>query len=508
MKKLTALTLALMMILGIFTAVSAENLEPVTLKMWFHGSNVTDDKAVMEKVNEYLGEKINATLQPIWGTWGDFDTNVVTALTAMDDVDMYFTCSWSANDYAGYATDGYYARLDDPENNLIEKAGSEVWALLPQVLTDGAVIKDAASGTGVYAVPGYKDIAIQNTWDVNVGLLTKYGYTLEDVENTDYYGFGDMLAKVKAGEGADFYPLCIEPVVLERMVNNSIVVTGDSGAINVMSYYIDPVDPSNEGPYGNQIFNKFATPEFKKFAEKTREYYLAGFIDPAMTNTGTSNDARQAAQLAGKYLIGTQSYSYGYETAASAARGIEVAFVPTTPPYVDTTSSQGAMFAISSVSKNPERAMMFLNLLNTDPYLMTLLNYGIEGVHYDLTAEGLVKFNPEARSTYQPWTNGVGNITLLPPLEGQSTDFVEDFKAYYGAAKSTPVLGFIFNQEAVESEMGAIANVSAEYAFALMSGAADPAEKLDEFIKSMNGAGIQKVIDEANMQLQDFLASK
>ncbi|NLA54111.1 MAG: ABC transporter substrate-binding protein, partial [Clostridiales bacterium] len=306
----------------------------------------------------------------------------------------------------------------------------------------------------------------------------------------------------------DFYPLCIEPVVLERMVNNSIVVTGDSGAINVMSYYIDPADPSNEGPYGNQIFNKFATPEFKKFAEKTREYYLAGFIDPAMTNTGTSNDARQAAQLAGKYLIGTQSYSYGYETAASAARGIEVAFVPTTPPYVDTTSSQGAMFAISSVSKNPERAMMFLNLLNTDPYLMTLLNYGIEGVHYDLTAEGLVKFNPEARSTYQPWTNGVGNITLLPPLEGQSTDFVEDFKAYYGAAKSTPVLGFVFNLEDVESEMGAIANVSAEYAFALMSGAADPAEKLDEFIKSMNGAGIQKVIDEANMQLQDFLASK
>ncbi len=56
--------------------------------------------------------------------------------------------------------------------------------------------------------------------------------------------------------------------------------------------------------------------------------------------------------------------------------------------------------------------------------------------------------------------------------------------------------------------MGAIANVSAEYAFALMSGAADPAEKLDEFITSMNGAGIQKVIDEANMQIQDFLASK
>ena len=508
MKKLVALTLALMMALGIFTAVSAEALEPVTLKMWFHGSNVTDDKAVMEKVNEYLGEKINVTLQPIWGTWGDFNTNVVTALTAGDDVDMYFTCSWSANDYASYATDGYYARLDDPDNNLIEEVGSELWALLPKVLTDGAVIKDAASGTGIYAVPGYKDIAIQNTWDVNVDLLTKYGYTLDDVKNTDYYGFGEMLSKVKDGEGADFYPLYIEPVVLERMVNDTIVITGDSGTIKVLSYFIDPVNPSEEGPYGNQIFNKFATPEFKKFAEKTREYYLAGFIDPAMTNTGTSNDARQATQLAARYLIGTQSYAYGYETQASDARGIEVTFVPTTPAYVDTTSSQGAMFAVSSTSKHPERAMMFLNLLNTDPYLMTLLNYGIEGVHYDLTAEGLVKFNSEARSTYQPWTNGMGNITLLPPLDGQSPTFVEDFKEYYGAAQSVPILGFIFNQESVESELGAIANVSAEYAFALMSGVADPAEKLDEFLNALDSAGMQKVVDEANAQLQDFLEAK
>ena len=508
MKKLLALTLAIMMALGIFTAVSAEALEPVTLKMWFHGSNVTDDKAVMEKVNEYLGEKINVTLQPIWGTWGDFDTNVVTALAAGDDVDLYFTSSWSANDYARYAKDGYYARLDDPDNNLIEKYGSELWALLPKVLTDGALIKDAASGTGIYAVPGYKDIATQTTWDVNVDLLTKYGYTVDDVKNTDYYGFGEMLAKVKAGEGDDFYPLAIEPVVLERMVAYTIAITGDTGTINVLSYYIDPVNPSNETTYGNEIFNKFATPEFKKFADQTREYYLAGFIDPAMTNTGTSNDARQAAQLAARYLIGTQSYAYGYETQASAARGIEVAMVPSGAPYVDTTSSQGAMFAVSSTSKNADRAIMLLNLLNTDPYLMTLMNFGIEGVHYDLTAEGLVKFNPEARSTYQPWTNGMGNVTLLPPLDGQSPNFVEDFKEYYGAAESVPILGFIFNQEPVESELGAIANVSAEYAFALMSGAADPDEKLGEFLNALDGAGMQKVVDEANAQLQDFVEAK
>lgn len=82
--------------------------------------------------------------------------------------------------------------------------------------------------------------------------------------------------------------------------------------------------------------------------------------------------------MTGEYLIGTQSYALGYELQASDERKIEVKMVPCTEPYVDTTSSQGAMMAISTASKNPERAMMFLNLLNTDSYLMTMLNYGIE----------------------------------------------------------------------------------------------------------------------------------
>ena len=120
--------------------------------------------------------------------------------------------------------------------------------------------------------------------------------------------------------------------------------------------------------------NKFETSEYKKFVEKTREYFLAGYIDPAMGNPSQANDTRTAKQLTGEYLIGTQSYALGYEVQVTKERGFEVAMVPCTPEYVDTTSSQGAMMAISTSSKNPERAMMFLNLLNTDPCLSFFRN--------------------------------------------------------------------------------------------------------------------------------------
>lgn len=482
-----------------------EGLDPVTIKMYFHGSNVSDDTAVVAAINDYLKDKINVTFEPVWGTWGDFDTNAVLALQGGDDIDIYFTCSWSADEYNKFARDGYWVRLDNPENNLIEKYASDLWSTLPSVLTQGAAI-NGSDGYGVYAVPGYKDIATQNCWDVNVPLLEKYGYTVDDIKNTDYYGFGEILETVKKGEGDDFYPLLVEGAVLERMATNSIIVTGDSGTGNFMSYYLDPKDVSKPGSVGVNIVNKFATDEYKKFAEKTREYFLAGYIDPGCANPNQANDLRSQKQLSGEYLIGTQSYALGYELQASQERGFEVAMVPCTDAYVDTTSSQGAMMAISTASKNPERAMMFLNLLNTDPTLMMMVNYGLEGTHYNLE-NGLVKFT-DVRGTYQPWTNGVGNVTLLTPTVDQGADFWDGFKAYYGAAKEIPLLGFSFNGENSETAMGAVANVVAEYMLPLNTGAVDPAEKLPEFLEKLEASGINTVLDDANGQLQAFMAAK
>lgn len=480
--------------------------EHVTLTWYLHGSNVKDDTAVLEKVNEYLKEKINASLKPIWGTWGDFDENVVLSLQGSDDVDIYFTCSWSPNEYIKFARDGYWVQLDDPENNLIEKYAKETWAMLPDVLTQGAKI-NGINGIGVYAIPGNKDYATQNCWDVNVTLLEKYGYTIKDIEDTDFYGFGDILETVKAGEGKDFYPLLIEGAVLERMVTNSIIVTGDSGVANMLSYYINPEDVSATPATGNVIQNKFATEEYKKFVEKVREYYEAGYIDPAMANKQQANDVRKQKQLEAAYLIGTQSYSRGYELEASAERKIDVAMVPCTPAYVDTTSTHGAMMAVSSVSKNPERAVMFLNLLNTDPYLMTLLEYGVEGVHYEINENGHIAFTEES-ANYKPWINGMGNVTQLPVTEEQGDDnFWQEFKDYYAAAGALPILGYSFNPTPVENEFAALANICDQYALALSTGFVDPATELPAFLQKLEDNGMQKVIDEANVQLNDYLSN-
>ena len=498
MKKFLSLILTLALVLSVCSFAAADDLPTITIM--FHGSNVTDDSAVLEKVNEYIADKVGAKLEVIWGTWGDFDEKAVNALTSGDkDVDMVFTCSWSSDEYNSYAKKGYFLKLDD----LIEQYGADLKAAIPESLMQAATI-NGSEGRGIYAVNGFKDTATQNTWDINVTLLNELGYTVDDVKEKGFFGWDEIFAKAKEVKGDSFYPFLVEPVVAERMVTNSIIVSGDGNA-NLLSLYLNPDDVSAEGPYGNKLLNKFATPEYKAFAEQMHKYYEAGYIDPALSVGETSNDCRSNHQKDASYLIGTQVYSFGYEYSPDVlSRGVEVYFLPCTEPYMDSTVSQGAMMAISSASEHPEESFKFLALLNTDPTLMTLMNYGVEGIHYNLDEDGLVVFTDE-RANYSPWTNGVGNVTLLPDTKDEGKGFRESFKAYYATGKVIPSNGFFFDPTNVETEMAQLANVNAQYALALDCGATDPETELPAFLEALDAAGIQAYLNEANAQMDAFL---
>ena len=387
----------------------------------------------MESVNAYLKDKINATIEPIWGTWGDFDQATVTALAGGDKVDMYFTCNWSADEYNKYAKDGYWVKLDD----MLDTYAPELKATIPQGIWDCAET-NGYDGLGIYAVPGLKDTATQNCWDVNGTLLAELGYDVDAVcaGHLDYYSpeFEEMLQKAKDLKGKDFY-----------------------------------------------------------------------FISPSCLSTATANDYRTATQSTGDYLFGTQSYAFGCELDFSKARGIDVRMVPETAAYMDCTSGQGAMIAISATSANPERALMFLNLLNTDPELMTMMNYGTEGFTYNKNSDGTITFIAENRANYSPWTNGMGNVRILPPTDAQGVDFWDRFSAYYDAAEALPMVGFIFDSSDLSTEAAALSNVYAEYAFNLMSGAVNPDDVLPTFLSKLEDAGINDFVGAAQEQLAAYM---
>ena len=63
MKRFLSLILAVTMLLSLVSIASADDLPTITIM--FHGSNVSDDSAVLEKVNEYIADKVGAKLEAV-----------------------------------------------------------------------------------------------------------------------------------------------------------------------------------------------------------------------------------------------------------------------------------------------------------------------------------------------------------------------------------------------------------------------------------------------------------
>ena len=151
--------------------------------------------------------------------------------------------------------------------------------------------------------------------------------------------------------------------------------------------------------------------------------------------------------------------------------------------------------------------MQFLELLNTDAELNNLLNFGIEGKHYNKISENQIELIPD--SGYAPnraWTFGTAFLSYYLP--GQDTDIWEQTKALNEESVAAPTLGFTFDSSAVQSEMAQCASVYEEFAPSLITGSVDPAEVLPQFLEKLEKAGADTIIAEEQAQINAWLASK
>ena len=101
-----------------------------------------------------------------------------------------------------------------------------------------------------------------------------------------------------------------------------------------------------------------------------------------------------------------------------------------------------------------------------------------------------------------------GNNFLAYFKEGQEKTDWEKTKEINDNAKTSPILGFSFDSTPVQNEIASVSAVLNEYILSLESGAVDPEKVMPEFLEKMKVAGSDKLIEEAQSQLDKWLASK
>lgn len=92
--------------------------------------------------------------------------------------------------------------------------------------------------------------------------------------------------------------------------------------------------------------------------------------------------------------------------------------------------------------------------------------------------------------------------------EGEDTTLWDQYAQFNEEAQVPVSFGFTFDATSVMNEVTACTNVYQKYVPALLCGSLDPETTIPVLNEEMEKAGIQKIIDEKQSQLDAYLASK
>lgn len=456
----------------------------VKLIMYLIGEKPNDYDKVLVKLNEMLKEDINAELEVRWMSWGDYGRKYPVLMSSGEQVDLIYSVDWI--NYEGYSQMGAFKDLTD----LIPKFAPKSYEALRPEMIDNVRVDGK-----LYALPC-------NSLEINPGgyvvrgdLMDKYG--MDSIDSFD--DFMDYLKAVKENE--DIMPINASPAdTLFEFPWESIGI----GQI-VYNYANDD--------YENLVF-KYDQPEYLHAIERMREGYVNGYWSKDVLMNKLSS---KEAFLNGTSAAATSNLKNFTDLLAKAKEAnpsYDPRWYPKNADFENSLLVPGAYMSVGSTSKNPERALMLLELLGTDARYYNLTTYGIEGEHYVINAEGKrefpegvtmenIGFAPNSAGNWG-WNSDVLNIDSVDTWEGEAT-YRQQISEN---GKWSAYLGFVFDRTNVENEIAAISSLATQYAQPLEWGMVDTAEGLATLKAQMKSAGIDKVMEEAKAQTKAYLDSK
>ena len=448
--------------------------------IWYNiGAPQRDHQIVIDQVNAIVQPRIGVRLEMRYVDWGDYNERLRVIAASGQPYDLAFTAMW-ANDYVANARRGAFM----PLNDLLQQHGSELYETVYPAFWEAAAI----DGT-IYGVPANKELGQQEMYIFNRRLVERYGFEL--AESYTFAELEPMLEVVQRNE----------PDITAYNINNQqtpFVAFDTVVSLEVPVGFAFESDPT-------RVVNLYATEMMRQELDTLRRDYLAGYIPAEAPMTPEKEGYNSDANT--NWFARRATYQPFAENLWSGLYGVEVVVVPVNErPYVNSLSALGSLQAISITSEQPEKAMQFLNLINTDLELRNLLAFGIEGVHYELDDQGKLVELPRMDDYRVPQFT-LGNIFDTHIKASEPDAKWEVFGQFNASGLAMPSLGFVFDNSAVRTEIAAISNISQEFQPALNTGAVDPRDYNERYLARMDEAGLDRVIEEVQRQYDAWRAA-
>ncbi|WOO37737.1 ABC transporter substrate-binding protein [Anaerocolumna sp. AGMB13020] len=480
--------------------------EPVTLKWVFLSPGEQKDaQEVWNKFNEELQKYLPGTTVKFEGiTSADYAEKWKLISASQENVDIVWH-GWMVP-YVTEVRKGSYMELD----KLMEEYAPSLLKEIPENILD----KSRVDGK-LYSIPNMQQmVSYVSTLQFPIKIYEKYKDQINVEQLAELFGSHQKMDQELWDE-------------LEKY----IVMIKDGGDLQKGVFgFADHVEKGYEwilNPYKIDIYsddytpvNLYRTPEYETFVKEYSDWYQKGYIRKDILTADNVSQEIYEVRGGGNYLVGQGYYPTESEIATSEAAG-STAYVkiPFDNSHYIPYAAAATNMAISSNSKNPERAMQLIELMNTEKGkdLYNLMVYGIEGKHYNKINDKEIQpigytSQPTADSPYGQYNWAIGNIfngyeiyMENKPLTLQS-DFIRQVNADAAPSK---LKGFTLDTDPIKTELAQVNAVIGEYKTTLNSGAAPDADALyKDFVTKLIKAGDDVVTKEIQRQIDEWRASK
>ena len=507
-RKLTVFALVLCMVLSLMPVVSfadAGTEECPNIDWYFGQVEQPDGQAVNDYINEYLKEKVGATVTLHFWSGDQYWDNMTTMISSGQDVGIIGFGSQTKLDYVLNSHRGAYYPIED----MLTTIGADTKALFPDEIWDAMTIDGH-----IYGIPSKKDNGYYISLIYNATMAEELGIDMESYEYIDMRHVEELALQVKELRDAAHPEWADHPVLwsndrempynfaFESFLNDSYVAVCD----------IDEFDELADSD-STQVVNFYATPEYLDYAIQRQRMvdegiYLYDYTD----RTDLQYDGGE---------FGFLGWGYTYMEPHMYGDAFETKMIMSTNLWTETNNYFSAGTAISSQCAYPEKAMEILNLVNTDSFFATTMRFGIEGEHYTYDADGKMTFagtkneDPSSRAYYNWYMAPVGNLLIVnapEQLAGPDGVMLTNMAKYNDECVVPAHMGFVFDTTPVTNEIAACTNVVAEFSKDIRTGQLGSEDEVRDVVAEFNeklaANGVDAIVAEVQSQIDAWVAAK
>lgn len=482
------------------TEAGSEDIADINMIYLSMGPIPSGLQAVEDAINEITEAEINTHVNIEMIETGTYEQQVNLKTSSGEKVDLLLTMPAGSASFQNMAAQGQLMDI----TSLLDEYGQGIKDTVGNLL--GAT---SLSGK-VVGVTTYRSLVTSLYLVMRTDVLEDLGLLEEGQNINSLDDFEKILEAVKGSEKWS----SLAGIVPSDAIGTTLGLGGFypvTDSFDTITTYdqlgdlnkIIAINPDGSDP---TVVNNFATEEYRAIYDKMHDWYEKGYV--YKDSTTNKEQAEQLVKSNVAFAYFSQS-EIGIESSKEQACGMPMTCVKMATPYISTSNCTKFVWAVPSVSTEPEAAVKFLNMMYTDERIANLLAWGIEDVNYVMGDDGMAHFvegEDANNAAYHTSDFLYGNQFLVIPWEGQGADIRERALEEMQSTKESAYLGFVCDTTSVSTQLSAISNALNEYKPGIDSGISDPSA-YDDFLAKLETSGIQDVIDTYQEQLDAWLAA-